>query len=61
MVPGRKTDVRDSDWLAQLLALGLLGRSFVPPRRSARCATWSYRWAFEKGTRRLQLAVEGPR
>src|SRR5262247_4866895 len=31
MVPGRKTDVRDSEWLAQLLALGLLRRSFVPP------------------------------
>src|SRR5207247_9556119 len=31
MVPGRKTDVRDSVWLAQLLELGLLRRSFVPP------------------------------
>jgi transposase len=31
MVPGRKTDVRDSEWLAQLLELGLLRRSFVPP------------------------------
>ena len=31
MVPGRKTDVRDSAWLAQLLELGLLRRSFVPP------------------------------
>jgi transposase len=30
MVPGRKTDVRDSEWLAQLLELGLLRRSFVP-------------------------------
>jgi transposase len=30
-VPGRKTDVRDSEWLAQLLELGLLRRSFVPP------------------------------
>src|SRR5262249_41199958 len=30
MVPGRK-DVRDSEWLAQLLELGLLRRSFVPP------------------------------
>ena len=31
MVPGRKTDVKDSEWLAQLLELGLLRRSFVPP------------------------------
>ncbi len=31
MVPGRKTDVRDSDWLAQLLECGLLRGSFVPP------------------------------
>jgi transposase len=30
-VPGRKTDVRDSAWLAQVLELGLLRRSFVPP------------------------------
>jgi hypothetical protein len=31
MVPGRKPDVRDSERLAQLLELGLLRRSFVPP------------------------------
>lgn len=31
MVPGRKTDVRDSEWLAQLLECGLLRGSFVPP------------------------------
>jgi transposase len=31
MVPGRKTDVRDSAWLAQLLELGLRRRSVVPP------------------------------
>lgn len=30
-VPGRKTDVKDSEWLAQLLACGLLRASFVPP------------------------------
>lgn len=30
-VPGRKTDVRDSEWLAQLLECGLLTGSFVPP------------------------------
>lgn len=31
MVPGRKTDVRDCEWLAQLLECGLLRASFVPP------------------------------
>jgi transposase len=30
-VPGRKTDVKDSEWLAQLLECGLLEPSFVPP------------------------------
>jgi transposase len=32
MVPGRKTDVKDCEWLAQLLECGLLRGSFVPPR-----------------------------
>ena len=30
-VPGRKSDVRDSQWLADLLAHGLIRASFVPP------------------------------
>jgi transposase len=30
-VPGRKTDVRDSEWIAELLQHGLLKGSFVPP------------------------------
>jgi len=30
-VPGRKTDVKDSEWIAQLLQCGLLRGSFVPP------------------------------
>jgi transposase len=29
-VPGRKTDVKDAEWIAQLLRLGLLRKSFVP-------------------------------
>jgi transposase len=29
-VPGRKTDVRDCEWIAQLLQYGLLSASFVP-------------------------------
>jgi transposase len=30
-VPGRKTDVRDCEWIADLLAHGLLKASFIPP------------------------------
>ena len=30
-VPGRKTDVKDAQWLCQLLEAGLLAGSFVPP------------------------------
>jgi transposase len=30
-VPGRKSDVRDSEWIAQLLEWGLLRSSLVPP------------------------------
>lgn len=30
-VPGRKTDVRDCEWLADLLRHGLLKPSFIPP------------------------------
>jgi transposase len=30
-VPGRKTDVTDCQWIAQLLQHGLLQGSFVPP------------------------------
>ncbi len=30
-VPGRKTDVKDSEWIADLLRHGLLRPSFIPP------------------------------
>ena len=30
-VPGRKTDLKDSEWLADLLRHGLLAGSFIPP------------------------------
>lgn len=32
-IPGRKSDVKDSVWIADLLAHGLLRGSFVPPER----------------------------
>jgi transposase len=31
-VPGRKTDINDAAWIADLLAHGLISASFVPPR-----------------------------
>lgn len=31
-VPGRKSDIRDCQWIAQLLQHGLLKGSFIPPR-----------------------------
>lgn len=31
-VPGRKTDVADSEWLAELARCGLLKASFIPPK-----------------------------
>lgn len=34
MVPGRKTDVKDAEWLADLLQHGLLKASFIPDRES---------------------------
>ncbi len=30
-VPGRKTDVKDSEWIADLLRHGVIAKSFVPP------------------------------
>jgi transposase len=31
-VPGRKTDVKDAQWIAELLAHGLVRPSCIPPR-----------------------------
>ena len=62
-VPGRKTDVRDSEWLAELLRHGLVRGSFVPDRaqRELRELT-RYRTALiEERTahvNRLQKALE---
>jgi transposase len=36
ILPGRKTDVGDAAWLAELLEHGLLNSSFVPPERVRR-------------------------
>lgn len=31
-VPGRKTDIKDAEWLANLVRHGLIAKSFVPPK-----------------------------
>ena len=31
-MPGRKTEVKDAEWIADLLCHGLLRSSFVPPK-----------------------------
>jgi len=31
-VPGRKTDVKDAQWIAELIRCGLVRKSFVPPK-----------------------------
>ena len=31
-VPGKKTDIKDAEWIAKLLRAGLLAASFIPPR-----------------------------
>jgi len=63
-VPGRKTDVKDSEWIADLLRYGLLKASFVPPKgqRELRDLT-RFRTTFikERATliNRVQKALEG--
>src|SRR3712207_2723604 len=63
-VPGRKTDVKDSEWLADLLRHGLLKASFVPdrPQRELRELT-RYRTALVRertaAVNRLQKTLEG--
>jgi transposase len=62
-VSGRKTDVRDAEWLAKLVEAGLVDDSFVPPRaiRELRDVTRYRRRIVEEGGReqqRLQKLLE---
>jgi transposase len=64
-VPGRKTDVKDSEWLAQLLECGLLRGSFIPPKEIAaiRELTRYRKKTIQTRTRELQRlskVLEGP-
>ena len=38
-VPGRKTDVQDAEWIADLLRHGLLRASFIPAGSNATCGS----------------------
>ncbi len=63
-VPGRKTDVRDSEWIADLLKHGLLQPSYIPDRdqRELRELVTYRRSLIQDRTRelnRLQKMLEG--
>lgn len=63
-VPGRKSDVRDAQWIAQLLRHGLLSPSFIPDRgqRELRELVRYRRSVVEERSReanRLQKVLEG--
>ena len=63
-VPGRKTDVGDAAWIAQLVAHGLVRPSFVPPKeiRELREVTRYRKALIEDRTReaqRLHKIIEG--
>jgi transposase len=57
-LPGRKTDVKDCDWIAQLMQCGLLKKSFVPPKpvRQLRDLT-RLRASFEEDKTRLSNRI----
>ena len=63
-VPGRKTDVKDAEWIAELLQHGLLKASFIPSReqRELRELTRYRKSLIEECNRelnRLQKVLEG--
>lgn len=55
-VPGRKTDVKDAEWICQLVEHGLVRPSFVPPKeiRELRNLTRYRRAQIEERTREVQ-------
>ena len=63
-VPGRKTDVKDAEWIAQLLQHGLLRASFIPerPQRELRELTRHRRTLVQERSRvanRIQKLLGG--
>ena len=62
-LPGRKTNVKDAEWLCQLLEAGLLRASFVPPKPIRRLRNFTrYRTAQvkerQREANRLHKALE---
>jgi transposase len=55
-VPGRKTDVKDAEWICQLVEHGLVRPSFVPPKeiRELRDLTRYRKAQIEERTREVQ-------
>jgi transposase len=61
-VPGRKTDINDAEWLADLLRHGLLRASFIPPVESvAEFPITSRRPGSRPGLRRVTSPRLAPR
>ncbi len=63
-VPGRKTDVKDAEWIAQLLRHGLLTASYIPDRTQRELRQLvSYRRSLIQGRarelNRIQKVLEG--
>jgi transposase len=58
-VPGRKTDVQDSQWLRQLHRFGLLNASFRPQDLSCRLRSLHRHRDRRSGVRRLVFGVRG--
>lgn len=58
-VPGRKTDVKDAEWLAELLAHGLVRGSFVPlePIQQLRELTRARKQFVRERVRSVQLSL----
>ena len=61
-VPGRKTDVADAAWIAQLVEHGLVRPSFVPPRpvRELRELTRYRKTQIQERSREVQRPGQGP-
>jgi transposase len=55
-VPGRKTDIKDAEWICQLVEHGLVRASFVPPRdiRQLRDLTRYRKALIQERTREVQ-------
>jgi transposase len=55
-VPGRKTDVKDAEWIGELLSHGLIEASFVPPEpiQALRALTRDRRQFHREGAQHVQ-------